>query len=142
MSVYKVIEVIGTSGQSWEDAATTAVKTAGETSEGKASLISVPANVEPIRRALLAVRETIDTYHTPRVQESVAGVLETQRSEIARLIRAHADHLAAKPGDTSVWWDEARWNEQLTRALRAPLVSMADSVSRQVHDVLPPAKPQ
>lgn len=31
MSVYKVIEVIGTSATSWEDAATQAVKTAGET---------------------------------------------------------------------------------------------------------------
>jgi flavin-binding protein dodecin len=31
MSVYKVIEVIGTSTTSWEDAATQAVKTAGET---------------------------------------------------------------------------------------------------------------
>jgi dodecin len=28
MSVYKVVELIGTSSQSWEDAATTAVKTA------------------------------------------------------------------------------------------------------------------
>ncbi|HUR48488.1 MAG TPA: dodecin family protein [Acidimicrobiales bacterium] len=31
MSVYKVIELIGTSSQSWEDAAATAVKRAGET---------------------------------------------------------------------------------------------------------------
>jgi flavin-binding protein dodecin len=31
MSVYKVIDVIGTSDQSWEDAATSAVKTAGQT---------------------------------------------------------------------------------------------------------------
>jgi len=30
-SVYKVIEVIGTSTKSWEDAATTAVKTAQQT---------------------------------------------------------------------------------------------------------------
>ena len=30
MSVYKVIELIGTSSQSWEDAATSAVKTAKE----------------------------------------------------------------------------------------------------------------
>ncbi len=29
-SVYKVIELVGTSSDSWEDAATTAVKTAGE----------------------------------------------------------------------------------------------------------------
>lgn len=31
LSVYKVIELIGTSNQSWEDAATTAVKRASET---------------------------------------------------------------------------------------------------------------
>ena len=31
MSVYKVIEVIGTSQSSWEDAAAEAIKTAGET---------------------------------------------------------------------------------------------------------------
>ena len=31
MSVYRVTEVIGTSTQSWEDAATSAVKTAGKT---------------------------------------------------------------------------------------------------------------
>ncbi len=31
MSVYRVTEVIGTSTQSWEDAAATAVKTAGKT---------------------------------------------------------------------------------------------------------------
>jgi flavin-binding protein dodecin len=31
VSIYKVIEVVGTSATSWEDAATQAVKTAGET---------------------------------------------------------------------------------------------------------------
>jgi len=31
MSVYKVVEVVGTSTTSWEDAAAQAVKTAGET---------------------------------------------------------------------------------------------------------------
>jgi hypothetical protein len=31
MSVYKVIEIIGTSNQSWEDAASAAVKTARDT---------------------------------------------------------------------------------------------------------------
>jgi flavin-binding protein dodecin len=31
MSVYKVIDIIGTSSQSWEDAAVTAVTTAGKT---------------------------------------------------------------------------------------------------------------
>jgi flavin-binding protein dodecin len=31
MSVYKLIEVIGTSGTSWEEAAAEAVRTAGET---------------------------------------------------------------------------------------------------------------
>lgn len=30
MSVYRVIDVIGTSSESWEDAAATAIKTAGQ----------------------------------------------------------------------------------------------------------------
>ncbi len=34
MSVYKVIDLIGTSTSSWEDAATTAVTTAGATVRG------------------------------------------------------------------------------------------------------------
>jgi len=34
MSVYKVIDIIGTSTTSWEDAAVTAVKTAGATVRG------------------------------------------------------------------------------------------------------------
>ena len=34
MSTYKVIEVIGTSATSWEDAATQAIKAAGETLHG------------------------------------------------------------------------------------------------------------
>jgi dodecin len=34
MSVYRVIEVIGTSTSSWEEAAAEAVKTAGETLRG------------------------------------------------------------------------------------------------------------
>jgi dodecin len=34
MSVYKVIDIIGTSSSSWEDAAATAVKTAGSTVRG------------------------------------------------------------------------------------------------------------
>jgi flavin-binding protein dodecin len=34
MSVYKVIEIIGTSSQSWEDAAAAAVKTARSTLRG------------------------------------------------------------------------------------------------------------
>jgi dodecin len=34
MSVYKVVEIIGTSSKSWEDAAVTAVSTAKETLHG------------------------------------------------------------------------------------------------------------
>jgi dodecin len=34
MSVYKVVELIGTSSTSWEDAAVTAVKRAGQTLRG------------------------------------------------------------------------------------------------------------
>lgn len=118
-----------------EPASDMAMHAAGETMMGKASL-----RIEPMRRALQALRETIATHHTPRIAEALRGLLTDQRTEIARRIRARAPHLAAHPTDTSVWWDQRRWDQALRGALAIGLTGMATSVSRQVAEVLPPAK--
>jgi hypothetical protein len=114
-----------------------AMMAAGETSMGKATL---HPRIEPLRRGLLALRDSIATHHTPRIREAVAGVLQQQRSEIAARIRGHAEQISRKPRDTSVWWDGPRWDRALSGALVGGLAGMATSVSRQVADTLPPAK--
>jgi hypothetical protein len=117
-----------------EPASDAAMGAAGETTAGKANLI---ARLEPMRRSLLALRDSIATHHTPRIREAVAGVLREQRTEIAQRIRGRASHIAANPKDTSVWWDGKRWDQALRSALVGGLAGMATSVSRQVAEQLP-----
>lgn len=112
-----------------------AMRAAGETTLGKARL-----DFAAMRRSLLALREQIATHHTPRIAEMVRGILAEQRTEIAARIRAHAEAIARKPRDTSVWWDGARWDRALSGALVGGLAGMATSVARQMAEVLPPAK--
>lgn len=123
--------------QSGEPSSDAAMHAAGETSMGKATL---NPRIEPLRRSLLALRDQIATYHTPRVRDSVAAILAEQRRDIAQRIRAHAEQITQKPRGTQEWWDGKRWDRELTAALSGALTGMAISVSRQVADVLPPAK--
>lgn len=120
-----------------EPASDAAMNAAGETTMGKATL---SPRIEPLRRSLLALRESIATHHTPRIREIIAAVLHEQRVEIAQRIRGRAEHIAANPKDTSVWWDAKKWDRALTGALVGGLAGMATSVSRQVADTLPPTK--
>ena len=112
-----------------------AMMAAGETTQGKARL-----DFAAMRRSLLALRDTITTHHTPRIAENVRAILAEQRAEVAARIRAHADAIARKPRDVQVWWDGPRWDRSLSGALIGGLTGMAISVSRQVSEVLPPAK--
>jgi hypothetical protein len=123
--------------QPGESASDAAMSAAGETTQGKATLHS---RVAPLRRSLIALRDSLATYHTPRIKERVKVILADQRTDVAQRIRAHADQIARKPRDTSVWWDGRRWDRELTSALSGALAGMAASVSRQVSDTLPPAK--
>jgi hypothetical protein len=120
-----------------EPASDAAMSAAGETTQGKATL---NARVEPMRRALIALRDSIATHHTPRVRQAVSAVLREQRTEIAQRIRGHAEQIARKPRDTSVWWDAKRWDQALRGALVGGLAGMATSVSRQISEQLPAVK--
>ncbi len=114
-----------------------AMQAAGETTLGKANLA---ARVMPLRQSLIAVRDSIETYHTPRIRQAVATFLDEQRRDIAQRIRSHADAIIRKPRDTSVWWDGKRWDTALAATLTGGLAGMAASVSRQVSAALPPIK--
>ena len=121
-----------------EPASDAATAAAGETTLGKATV----GRFDGMRRSLLALRDSIATHHTPRVREAVAAVLDAQRADVARRIRANADAIARKPRDTSAWFDARRWDRELAGALSGALSGMAVAVSGQVASALPapPAK--
>ena len=111
-----------------------AADAAGETSDGKAAL-SGP------RAAMRQLRTGIETKMTPRIKSAVAAFLETQRAEIAALVRTHADAIVARKGkDTSSWWPTkkaAEWDRKLQSALAGHLGGIAEAVSGHIAEVLP-----
>lgn len=109
-----------------------AMDMAGETMEGKAVI-----RTGPLRQSLAALRDQMTTHHTPRIRQAVGRVLEEQQRDVAARLRGRADHVAANPRDTSVWWDAKRWNDALRSALLGAVTGMATAVSRQVSEALP-----
>jgi flavin-binding protein dodecin len=69
MSVYKIIEIVGTSPKSWEEAAKTAVETAAKTLEDLrvAEVVKQDVVVEKNKVTAYRVRLTISfKYHTEK----------------------------------------------------------------------------
>ncbi len=113
---------------------------AGETSdpaavEKKATL----RNGSGLRSSLTRLRANLQERYTPRLRQSVASFLGDQKREVAKRIREHASHLASKPKDHAVWWDQKRWDRALSQAL-GPLTGVAESVSGHISQTLEPTK--
>ena len=109
-----------------------AIAAAGDTSLGKAQPMA------GLHRSLTTLRERLQASQTPRIKEAVAAFLAHQRSEIAKRIRSHADHLAKDPKDTDAWWNAKQWDAALKKALTPYLSAVADNVSAHIATVLPP----
>jgi phage portal protein BeeE len=104
---------------------------AGETSDGKAA---------PLRQSMTRLRAHVDQTMTGRLRSAVAKFLEGQRAEIAAKVRAKGEHLASKPGDQSVWWNEKQWDARLRSALLPHLGGIAGVVSTQIGELIPTGK--
>jgi phage portal protein BeeE len=128
-----------TSEQPDTDTTDEAVVAAGETATantpGKATL---HPRVAGLHKSLTTLRANLDRSQTPRIREAVAKVLDRQKAEIARKVREHAGHLAAKPKDTDPWWDAEKWDKALHAALSPFLTATAENVSAHIATVLEP----
>ena len=93
-----------------------------------------------LHTGLTKLRSQIDRTHTPKLKVSVAAVLEAQRTEIAGRIRKHATAVTKTPKDTTTWWDGAKWDKSLSRALTGRLRSTAETVNEHIVGILPPAE--
>jgi hypothetical protein len=108
------------------------------------SLPSEDMGMEEVVKATLAaklaqVREKVDRANIPAMQRAVARVLAEQRAEVERLFRERADKIARKPNDTTLWWDEKKWNDRLDEALRPFYSQTVETVNGQVQKMLPGA---
>jgi phage portal protein BeeE len=107
-------------------------------SDATAALAGKASRYTGLHQSLVNLRTRLQASQTPRIKSAVGKFLDAQRHEIATRIRAHAEHIKKEPGDTSVWWNAAKWDKALKEALTPYLSSVADNVSAHVGTVLAP----
>ena len=102
---------------------------------------ALPANVPSPAKAGGLPRASVLRRFEPLVEKAVRAFLTEQKHEIAGRIRARGEHLARKPSDRSVWWDERRWNTRLAEAVKTGVAGVAATVAAKVQSQLgSPAK--
>jgi hypothetical protein len=92
--------------------------------------------VRGLHSALTRLRQSVDERVTPKVKQSVAAVLDEQRREIIFRAKAAAAHLMEHPRDTSVYWDEAKWDRKMLAAMKPHLYGMAEQVDAHIKQAL------
>lgn len=78
-----------------------------------------------------AVRARVEKQYQPRIREAVDKALAEQAKELRAKIVEKAEHIAAKPNDVSVWWNERREYERLRDALEPVVLQAARDVTQQ-----------
>jgi hypothetical protein len=133
------VPALGPTGTIVISAPSPALLAAGEEA-GKAVLPSRLGNrVAPLHQSLVRYREHAQQTYTPLLRSAVGDVLHAQRADIAAKLRKHAEHIAANPSDSSIWFAKG-WDAKLRAALAPRLEAVAHVVNAQIHDVLPVAK--
>lgn len=74
-------------------------------------------------------RKSVTVKWEPRIREAVAAYLSAQRATIAKRVRERGSHIAAKPSDTSVWWNGKRADEGLAAILVKLETDLAETVA-------------
>jgi hypothetical protein len=69
---------------------------------------------------------------TRRMQADLEAVFERMQADVAAKVRRNAKHLETHPNDTAVWWDQARWERELSRALRPAALNAAEATVEKV----------
>lgn len=83
------------------------------------------------RLNLESIRRNVEKQYPPRLQRRVGEALAAQAAAVAAAVKSRHAHLAAKPNDASVWWDEQREYDRLGAALQPVLRSLIRQVGTQ-----------
>lgn len=64
---------------------------------------------------------------TATMRKDVRKVLDDMAAEVGAKVTKHAAHLAKKPHDDAVWWDEAKWAKRLAAVLEPSAALAAEA---------------
>jgi hypothetical protein len=96
----------------------------------------VDMNAVKARSQLLGLRHSVDARVTPALRKSVASALAASRVEIVKRIRQNGPHLARKPSDSRIWWDEPKERDRLSAAIRPYLAGIVETVTNRATETM------
>lgn len=90
----------------------------------------IPPVVPPIED--VPVKAQVGKREAAAMQRDVAAFLARWGESIGGKVESHAEHLARKPGDSSVWWDEQAFTDDLAAVLDPHVRAIARRTSTTV----------
>lgn len=98
---------------------------------------AVPPLLFPAKAKTLAhLRAGLEMRYTPAVRKSVERALSQQARAIAERVRAKGAHIAAKPTDSTVWWNQPEEEARLRRAIQPHALSLVEDVTANVGQII------
>jgi hypothetical protein len=111
-----------------------------EAGQGNTPPVGSAAKATIGKSPLMGLRRQIDAKWLPRIRKSVQSVLDDQRAEVTAKVKRNAAHLLRKPTDYGSWWDGAKWNRAMSKALEPHAAAVAGQVTERVGPILEPRK--
>jgi SPP1 gp7 family putative phage head morphogenesis protein len=91
----------------------------------------------PTKASPVTIRSKITASLQPTLRTAASVLLRHQKQAIVEAVRAHAEHLIAKPSDTKAWWNAAHWDETMLAVLKPTYTAVAEKVHAQVIHAIP-----
>jgi SPP1 gp7 family putative phage head morphogenesis protein len=82
------------------------------------------------------LRASIDKRVTPALQRAVQGVLDQQRSDVAKRVRKNWQRIQDHPDDEQAWWNEAKWNTAMGSTVKPALAGVGEMVGTHIEQVM------
>jgi len=87
------------------------------------------------RRAVPGVERTRQTM-TGSLRKALLDIFAAMRAEVSAKVERNAAHLATHPNDYTVWWDEAKWQAEVNKAIKPAAALAAEATHDSTAQVL------
>lgn len=100
---------------------------------GDATMLAAKAKLPA---GLGRLRTSIDKRVTPALQRAVQGVLDQQRTDVAKRVRKNWQRIQDHPDDEQAWWNESKWNASMASTVKPALAGVGEMVGTHIEQVM------
>ena len=96
----------------------------------------VKAILDAAKARAVPGQDRLRAQTTRGMERALERVFARMQAEVSAKVKRNAAHLASHPNDDSVWWDEAKWQREITNAIRPPALNAAAATVDKVEAML------